>query len=96
MVNTSMRIKASQSLAKLKQMRQKRRRYKTFSEVDTDTWIRCKCDHEFGSEYVKVIDWVNKNTKGFHSRSDESFWFEDEKDAFKFKLKWGESDGKEA
>ena len=84
-----MRIKATQSLEKLKKMKTKRRKHKTFSEVDTETWHQVKCKHEFGQGYIKVIDWVNKNTNGFHSRSDESFWFESEKDAFKFRLKWG-------
>ena len=88
-----MRIKAQQSLDNLKKMKAKRRRYKTFNDVDVNTWTQCKVHQHFGSEYVKIIKWVNNNTTGFHSRSDESFWFENEKDAFKFKLKWGEYDG---
>ena len=90
-----MRIKAQDSLERLKKMKQKRRRYKTFSDVDPATWTKCKVHHRFGSEYVKIIKWVNEHTNGFHSRSDESFWFENEKDAFKFKLKWGENNGEE-
>ena len=67
----------------------KRRRYKSFSEVDPETWHQVKCKQEFGQNYIKVIKWVNQNTNGFHARSDESFWFDNEKDAFTFRLKWG-------
>ena len=70
-------------------MKDKRRKYRSFSEVDTETWTQVKCRQEFGGSYIKVIDWVNNHTNSFHSRSDESFWFKNEKDAFKFKLKWG-------
>lgn len=69
----------------------KRRRYKSFSDVDQETWTQCKCEQHYGPDYIKVINWVNKHTNGYHSRADESFWFESEKDAFKFKLKWGDS-----
>lgn len=86
-----MRIKAAESLKRLKKMKTKRRMYMTFSDVDQDTWIQCKITTNFGSEYVNMLSWVNKNTKSFHSRSDESFWFENPKDAFKFKLRWGSS-----
>ena len=91
----SMRIKAQQSLERLKKMRQKKRKVKTFNEVDMDTWTEVKYRRDFGAKYIQVMDWVNKNTTGFHARSTESFWFEDEKDAFKFKLKWGEVDEQE-
>ena len=90
-----MRIKAQESLKKLKKMKDKRRKYQTFSNVDEDTWIKCTVHGMFGPEYPKIIKWVNENTNGFHSRSQEAFWFEDEKDAFQFKLKWGEDNAKE-
>lgn len=86
-----MRIKAAKSLERLKQIKNKRRMYMTFADVDTDIWTECKVDSVYGSKYVKMIAWVNKNTDAFHSRSTESFWFEDKKDAFKFILKWGKT-----
>jgi len=42
-----------------------------------------------------MVDWVINETDGFHSRSDETFWFEDEKDAFKFILRWGKGNEQE-
>ena len=92
-----MRIKATESLKKLKAMKTKRRKYRSFSEVDTETWTNVKCKQKyFGSSYITVVDWVNNHTNCFHSRSDESFWFESEKDAFKFRLMWGgDEDGEE-
>ena len=90
-----MRIKAAASLEKLKKMKTKKRRAKSFSEVDPETWVQVKYSRGFGIGYIKIVDWVNKNTTGFHARADESFWFENEKDAFKFKLKWGKVDGEE-
>jgi len=89
-----MRIKAENSLKRLKEMKAKKRKYLTFNEVNQDTWIQCKIGKDlFGAEYIKMLDWTNNNTNGFHSRSDESFWFEDGKDAFKFRLRWGGDDG---
>lgn len=85
-----MRIKAVESLERLKKMKNKRRKYMTFADVDTATWTECKTHNIFNSEYIKMIDWVNKNTNAFHSRSTGSFWFKDKKDAFKFKLRWGQ------
>lgn len=85
-----MRIKAEKSLQRLKEMRAKNRKYLTFSEVNQETWTQCKINNNlFGPEYIRMLDWANKNTNGFHSRSDESFWFEDAKDAFTFTLRWG-------
>ena len=75
-------------------MKAKKRKHLTFSEVNQETWIECRiADSSFGSAYVEMLDWTNKNTNGFHSRSTESFWFEDPKDAFKFKLRWGTGNG---
>ena len=76
-------------------MKTKKRKAKRFSEVDPETWTQVKYHRGFGIGYIKIIDWVNKNTNGFHARVDESFWFESEKDAFKFKLRWGKVDGEE-
>lgn len=70
-------------------MKLKYRKVKAFSEVDPETWTEIKCKNYFGRDYIKVINWTNRNTISFHARSSESFWFENEKDAFKFKLKWG-------
>ena len=70
-------------------MKDKRRKYRSFSEVDTETWTQVKCRQEFGGSYIKVIDWVNNHTNSFHFRPDASFWFKTETDAFKLKLKWG-------
>jgi hypothetical protein len=87
-----MRIKAEKSLQRLKEMKANKRKHMTFDQVDTETWTQCKVNQMFGTTYIKMLDWTLNNTNGFHSRSDESFWFEDPKDAFKFKLRWGEKD----
>lgn len=90
----SMRIKAEKSLQRLKEMKAGKRKHLTFSEVDQETWTQVIVSTTvFGSEYIKMMDWAIKNTNGFHSRSNESYWFEDAKDAFKFKLRWGGDDG---
>ena len=96
MVNTIMRIKAQQSLQRLKEMKAKKRKVLTFSQVNQETWTQCKIDCQmYGPEYIKMVDWVINETDGFHSRSDETFWFEDEKDAFKFILRWGKGNEQE-
>lgn len=88
MVNTFMRIKATDSLAKLKKMRNKRRKHVPFSEVDETTWTRCEGTISI-KNYIGMISWANKNCAKMYSRTNRWFWFEDEKDAFKFKLKYG-------
>lgn len=91
-----MRIKAQQSLQRLKEMKAKKRKVLSFHEVDQDTWTRCKIDcRMYGPEYIQMVDWVLKETNGFHARSDETFWFEDPKDAFKFALRWGSGNEQE-
>ena len=91
-----MRIKAQQSLQRLKEMKAKKRKVLTFSQVNQETWTQCKIDCQmYGPEYIKIVDWVINETDGFHSRSDETFWFEDKKDAFKFILRWGNGNEQE-
>jgi len=71
-------------------MKAKKRKVMSFSQVDPETWIQCTVDNKlYGPEYIKMLDWTIKNTNGFHARADDTFWFEDPKDAFMFKLKWG-------
>jgi len=97
-----MRIKARASLDRLKAMKNKKRKFVSETEVDRETWIEIDVsDARIGlrsdktaTRYIELISWVNENCKGRCSRGDGSFWFEDKKDAFRFKLKWGEPDGK--
>ena len=85
-----MRIKAENSLQRLKEMKAKKRKYQTFNEEKMVDWTQIKIEAKYyGKNYIKMVDWTLKNTAAFHSRADESFWFEDERDAFKFKLMWG-------
>jgi hypothetical protein len=97
-----MRIKARESLDRLKAMKNKKRKYVSEKEVDRETWTQIDVsDAKIGlrndttaSRYVDLVAWANKNCVGNYSRADGSFWFEKAKDAFRFKLKWGEPDGK--
>jgi len=97
-----MRIKAKGSLDRLKAMKNKKRKFVFDSEVNHETWTQIDVsDARIGlrsdrtaTRYVDLVSWANKNCKGNYSRADGSFWFKNKKDAFRFKLKWGEPDGK--
>ncbi len=80
----------------------RKRQYVTPGNVDKTTW---KCVElpvaensalieQFSSNlitnYVQRLEWANENCKGRYSRSLNAFWFEDPKDAFVFRLTWGE------
>ena len=51
-----MRIKAAASLERLKKMKTKKRRAKSFSEVDPETWTQIKFSRGFGIGYIKIVD----------------------------------------
>ena len=97
-----MRIKARASLDRLKAIKNKKRKYVFETEIDRTTWTQIDVsDARIGlrsdttaTRYVELVSWANENCKGRYSRADGSFWFEKTKDAFRFKLKWGEPDGK--
>lgn len=98
-----MRIKAKESLKRLKALKNKKRKFVLASAMDRETWTECdvsKTEIRLGNyengvlRYIELISWANKNCKGNYTRVDGSFWFENKKDAFRFKLKWGEPDGK--
>ncbi len=97
-----MRIKAKASLDRLKAMKNKKRKFVATSELDRETWTECDVSGaQVGlrnkvtvNRYIELVAWANAAIVGRYTRIDGSFWFEDEKDAFKFKLKWGEPDGK--
>jgi hypothetical protein len=97
-----MRIKARASLDRLKAMKNKKRKFVATSELDRETWIECDVsgtkiglrNTATANRYIELVAWTNKTAVGRYTRIDGSFWFENEKDAFKFKLRWGEPDGK--
>jgi len=88
-----MRIKASESLKRLKKMKTKKRKSTTFKVEHEINWYGCDAPIHL-AEYIKLISWCNKNVSKRYSRAKGTFWFEDEKDAFKFRLRWGKSDDK--
>jgi hypothetical protein len=93
-----MRIKAENSLARLRAMKNKERKFVSVTDIDRDTWTECKVrqtklvgkNPEATNRYIKLVEWANKTVKGKYSRVEGSFWFEDGRDAFKFKLKYGD------
>lgn len=97
-----MRIKARQSLDRLKALKDKKRKFVSTTELDKETWTECDVskskiglrNSKTATKYIELVSWANKNCKGNYTRVDGSFWFKDKKDAFKFKLKWGKPDGK--
>lgn len=82
-----MREKAKTSLEKLKEM-QPRRKYITISNDIESSWHKCRV-HLPSTDRVSVIDWANKKCVGQYSRDWDCYYFESERDAFAFKLKWG-------
>lgn len=98
-----MRIKAKASLERLKAMKTKKRAFVSASEVDTDTWTPCEAtsvnfvgrDFTETNKYIKLIAWANKKAKGKYSRINGVFWFENPRDAFNFKLKFGDAGAKD-
>lgn len=98
-----MRTKAKESLKRLKALKNKKRKFVSVSELDRETWTECSVlevryvslgDSKTTLRYIELISWANKNCKGNYTRADGSFWFKDKRDAFQFKLKFGEPDGK--
>jgi len=79
-------------------MKNKERKFVSVNDVDRNTWTECSVRQtklvgksiDATDRYIKLVEWANKTVKGRYSRVDSSFWFEDEKDAFKFKLKYGD------
>lgn len=72
-------------------MKTKRRKSVIFSAEHVLDWHKCAAPDELQA-YVKLVSWCNKNVSKKYSRGQGAFWFEDEKDAFKFTLKWGTND----
>lgn len=97
-----MRIKAKESLKRLKALKNRKRKFVLASAMDRETWTECDVSEsqiglgnsKSATRYVELVSWTNKNCKGNYTRVDGSFWFKDKRDAFQFKLKWGEPDGK--
>lgn len=87
----NMRIKAAESLKRLKKMKAKRRKSVMFREEHRGNW-HSRTIPDGLQAYIKLVSWCNKNVSKKYSRGEGAFWFEDEKDAFKFTLKWGTSD----
>lgn len=82
-----MREKAKNSLDKLKKMKT-RRKFVTISNDIMTTWHKCPVDLAKVNRNM-IIDWANRQCKGQYSRDWDCYYFENEKDAFTFQLKWG-------
>ncbi len=87
----SMRIKAADSLKRLKELKTKKRKSVIFNAKHAADWHRCPASDGL-QEYIKLVSWCNSNVSKKYSRGEGAFWFEDEKDAFKFTLKFGTND----
>jgi hypothetical protein len=77
------------------------RQYVTPEHIDKETWECVALPSELNlhineyrknliGTYIQRVQWANENCKGRYSRSLNAFWFEDSKDAFVFRLTWGE------
>ena len=90
-----MRIKAKASLDRLKAMKNKKRKFVSSSELDRETWTECdvsgtyigRRDKATDKRYIELVAWASGTTAGRYTRIDGSFWFENAKDAFKFRLR---------
>ncbi len=82
-----MREKAKASLDKLKKMKT-RRKYVTISNDIMSTWHKCPIDLAEVNRNL-IINWANRRCIGQYSRDWDCYYFENEKDAFAFTLKWG-------
>ena len=82
-----MREKAKSSLDKLRAMKPSRK-YVTISNNITQDWHKCQVDMP-SIDRVAVLDWANRKCIGQYSRDWDCYFFENEKDAFAFQLKWG-------
>lgn len=87
-----MRIKARQSLERLRKMTTSKRHSVLFDVKHKDEWYECNINGGL-KEYIKLLSWCNKNISKKYSRGEGAFWFEDKRDAFKFKLKWSNCNG---
>lgn len=84
-----MREKAQNSLQKLKEM-QPRSKYVTISNDITADWHKCPVD--LGKvNRIAIMEWARKKCIGQYSRDWDCYFFENQKDAFAFQLKWGKS-----
>lgn len=81
-----MREKAKNSLEKLQDLRPQRN-YVTINNNITSAWH--KCDVRPHESRIDLIEWANKKCLGRFSRDWNSYYFENERDAFAFQLKWG-------
>jgi hypothetical protein len=83
----TMREKAKKSLEKLQKMKP-RRQYVPISNDIMTNWHKCRIDLP-SINRTAVIDWANRRCIGQYSRDWDCYFFENEKDAFAFTLKWG-------
>ena len=81
-----MREKAKTSLERLRKMKPKRK-YVAISPDIQEQWHKCRIDIPKVNR-TQVINWANKKCIGMYSRDWDCYYFENERDAFAFKLKW--------
>lgn len=86
-----MREKATESLNKLRKMLPPKAKHVPANQIDEQTWTRVSLG-DMGitfDHYIKCLQWLKGRTEGCYSRTVSSIWFESEKDAFLFQLRWG-------
>lgn len=59
------------------------------SRIDEETWTKVSLASLHYKDAVDYLTWLRNNTKGRYARTLSSFWFENEKDAFAFQIKFG-------
>lgn len=91
-----MREKAAESLSKLRKMVPSKRHVPA-TRIDETTWTRVPNDglkQGFGL-YVEILGWMEKHTEGRYARTVDAFWFESNKGAFLFNLRWASNSTEE-
>lgn len=83
-----MREKATESLERLRKMSSKKLRVPA-SKIDEKSWTKVRLTSLRYNDSIEYLNWLQKNMKARYGRTLSSFWFEDEKDAFSFQLKFG-------
>lgn len=87
-----MREKAAESLSKLRKLVPSKRHVPA-TRIDEATWTRIPNSglrQGFGL-YVDILRWLEEHADNQYARTVDAFWFESNKDAFLFQLKWAEN-----
>lgn len=75
-----------EQLNRLAKLKGTGRNYIPITNDISSSWYKCSIRP---ADRVKLIKWANENCVGKFSRDWQTYYFENEKDAFNCKLKWG-------